>query len=288
MIMSAKVANQNLVLRDGLDIYLREVNRVPLLSRQEERRLADQWFFHRDREAGRQLVVSNLRFVVKIAHEYTRYGFKLADLIQEGNLGLLHAVDRFDPRRGFRLITDAVWWIRAHMQAFVLRSWSIVRTGTTRIQRKIFSSLQKARQKITALSSDEQSNHRKLAAALDVSEDDLRETVARIQMRDISIDQPVNADGDLTMADSLADQAPNAELRLIEADTQEKVRKTLDVVYEDLTPRERYLLDHRLMSDTPATLEAVGSEFGVTRERVRQLENRLKGKLRTALAPAAA
>jgi RNA polymerase sigma-32 factor len=276
-----------LMVRDGLDLYFREIHRVPVLSRVEERRFADLWYEKRDREAGRTLVLSNLRFVVKVAQEYTRYGFRLADLIQEGNLGLLHAVDRFDPRKGYRLITYAVWWIKAYIQAFILRSWSIVRAGTTRIQRRIFGGLQKARQKIAALTgASEEPTTRQLADVLEVSESDLKETVGRMQQRDVSIDQPLTPEGDLVLADSLADESPNAEARLIQADLNEKVRGKLDVVYEDLTPRERYLLERRLLAETPATLEAVGAEFGVTRERVRQLEGRLKEKLRLALGPA--
>jgi RNA polymerase sigma-32 factor len=279
--------NTAVMVRDGLDLYFREMNRVPLLSRKEERKLADLWFTHRDRDAGRTLVLSNLRFVAKIAHEYTRYGFRLADLVQEGNLGLLHAVDRFDPRKGYRLITYAVWWIRAYIQSFILRSWSIVRTGTTRIQRRIFGGLQKAREKIAAMTgASEAPTNKQLASVLEVSEADLKETVSRISHRDVSIDAPITPEGDLAFGDSLVDETPNAEARLITADLQKKVRGKLDSVYEELTPRERYLLEHRLLSDSPATLEAVGGEFGVTRERVRQLESRLKEKLKVALSPA--
>ncbi len=285
--MSRSVATHNtLILRDGLDTYFQEINRVPLLSRDEERRLAQIWFTKRDRDTGRELVLSNLRFVVKAAKEYTRYGFRLPDLIQEGNLGLLHAVDRFDPRKGYRLITYAVWWIRAYIQSFILRSWSIVRTGTTRIQRRIFSSLQKARQKIAALNKGEAPSNRQLAEVLNVSEEEFTDTVNRIQMRDVSLDQPMFSDRDTSLADTLADEAPNAEAQLEISDLREKVREKLDNVYDDLNPRERYLLDHRLLSDNPTTLEALGHEFGVTRERVRQLEERLKQKLRTVMAPA--
>jgi len=267
------------------DLYFREISKVPVLSREEEQKLAKLWFEKRDRDAGQQLVVSNLRFVVKVAQEYSRYGFRLSDLIQEGNMGLLHAVDKFDPRKGFRLITYAVWWIRAYIQAFVLRSWSIVRTGTTRVQRKIFSSLQKARRKIAAMGADKPATRKQLAKALNVSEHDLNETVNRMEKRDMSIDQPITSHGGFSLSDTLVDDSPDAEAQLITSNLREKVREKLDDVYEDLTPRERYLLDHRLLSDTPVTLEAAGHEFGVTRERVRQLEARLKKKLREFMAP---
>ncbi|MFH1017988.1 MAG: RNA polymerase factor sigma-32 [Pseudomonadota bacterium] len=275
-----------LTIRSSLDLYMEQVRRIPVLSREEEKKLALLWFKKRDREAGQKLVISNLRFVVKVAREYLRYGFRLPDLIQEGNLGLLHSIDRFDPRKGYRLISYAVWWIRAYIQAFVLRSWSVVRLGTTRVQRRIIASLQKARQKIASLHADEPVQPKALAAALDVSTDDLNATVNRMQRRDISIDAPVSQDNDAPYGDHLADRTPNAEEQLVEADLKLKVREKLDDIYEDLTPRERYLLDHRLMSDQPVTLEAAGEHFGVTRERVRQIENRLKGRLRGVLAPA--
>jgi RNA polymerase sigma-32 factor len=277
-----------LALRNSLDLYLDQVRRIPVLSREEEKDLALRWFEKRDREAGQKLVISNLRFVVKIAREYVRYGLRLQDLIQEGNLGLLHAVDRFDPRKGFRLISYAVWWIRAYLQSFVLRSWSIVRMGTTRVQRRIVASLQKARQKIAALHADEPVKTRALAEALDVPYDELNETVHRMQRRDLSLDAPVSRESETSHGEMMADEAPNAEERLIHADLNAKVREKVGEVYEDLTPRERYLLDHRLMSDQPVTLEAAGQQFGVTRERVRQIEERLKLRLRSVMAPALA
>ena len=281
-------ATRQLTLRDGLEFYLQGIRKIPLLSREEEHRLAMEWFTHREREAGQTLVISNLRFVVKIAREYLKYGFRMGDLIQEGNLGLLHAVDRFDPRKGHRLISYAVWWIRAYIQAYILRSWSLVRMGTTRIQRRIFSGLQKARRKISAMSAAEEPKNRLIAEALNVTEEDLNDTVHRMQTRDISIDAPVSHSSERSLADSLSDEAPDAESQLVEQDLREKVREKLDDAYEDLNPRERYLLEHRLLSDTPVTLEATGKQFGVTRERVRQIEERLKSKLRIQLAPALA
>ncbi len=277
---------RSLVVRDGMDLYFREIHSAPLLSPEEEQKLALAWYEDRDREAARQLAVSNLRFVVKVAREYTRYGFRLGDLVQEGNLGLLHAIGKFDPRRGYRLITYAVWWIRAYIQSFILKSWSIVRTGTTRVQRRIFGGLQKARRKIAAMNPSEPTQEKLVAKQLNVSQEELKEEVARMQRRDLSLDQPTRTDSDLSLHDAMANEEPSAETQLIDADLREKVREILDGVYDELTPRERYLLDHRLLSDHPATLEAVGHEFGVTRERVRQLETRLKNKLRKELSAA--
>lgn len=280
--------HKKIALRDGLDVYLKQISIAPILSREEEKKLADAWTERRDREAGQKLVVSNLRFVVKIAKEYTKYGFKLPELIQEGNMGLLHALDKFDSKKGYRLITYSVWWIRAYIQAYILRSWSIVRTGTTRVQRKIFSSLQKARQKIAAFSS-EPATRKQLAAELDVSKEDFDIAMDRIEARDMSMDQPLSSDEpDKSFGDTFADQVPGPEERLIAEDMRLRVRQKLDDIYDDLQPRERFLLDKRILADVPITLEQAGKEFGVTRERVRQLEERLKGKLQASFKQEAA
>ena len=269
-----------LAIRDGLDLYFNDIRNIPVLSREQEHELAMKWYKDRDREAGQLLVISNLRFVVKVAHEYTKYGLKLSDLVQEGNMGLMHALDKFDPTKGYRLISYAVWWIRAYIQSFVLRSWSMVRMGTTRSQRKIFSSLQKARAQIRALTGGEPATNQQLAEALDVSESDLEETVQRMKVRDISMEQPIHANQEATFGESVADDVPTVEDQMIQSNIQQLVREKLDDVYEDLAPRERYILDKRLLSDNPVTLEAIGQDWGVSRERVRQIEARLKAKLR--------
>lgn len=274
-----------LVVRDATDLYFKGLSKLPVLTKEEEHKVAMKWFETRDREAGQQLVLSNLRFVVKIAKEYSKYGFKMQDLIQEGNLGLMHAVDKYDPRKGYRLITYAVWWIRAYIQSYILRSWSIVRTGTTRVQRRIFNGLQKAVRKISGFNSGEPVSNKLLAAELDVTEAELSETMGLMKRRDISMDQPVSAfqaENNMTFGESISDPSPSVEDKVIEQDMQEKVRTFLDDIYDDLTPRERYMLEHRILAENPMTLEEIGSEFSITRERVRQLENRLKEKLRKA------
>lgn len=273
-----------LVVRDSTDLYFKDLKKLPVLSREEEHKLAMHWFETRNREAGQQLVLSNLRFVVKIAKEYSRFGFKMQDLIQEGNMGLLHAVDKYDPRKGYRLITYAVWWIRAYIQSYILRSWSIVRTGTTRVQRRIFNGLKKATQKISAMNSSEPVSPKLLAKELDVTENQLKETMGLMKRRDVSMDAPLSSsqDGSITFGDTLSDTSESIEDRVIREDMQEKVRGFLDEMYEELAPRERYMLEHRILAENPKTLEEIGDHFGITRERVRQLENRLKEKLRKA------
>ena len=271
------------MVREASDLYFQGLRKLPILSPEEEKRLAMKWYETRDREAGQQLVLSNLRFVVKIAKEYSKFGFKMSDLIQEGNLGLLHAVDKYDPRKGYRLITYAVWWIRAYIQSSILRSWSIVRTGTTRVQRRIFNGLRKATNKITAMNSSEPVSNKLLAKELDVTEGQLRETMGLMKQRDVSMEQPLgpNRYDNLTFGDTLSDTSESIEDKVIREDIQNKVRGFLDDIYDALSPRERFLLEHRILAESPKTLEEIGDEFGITRERVRQLENRLKEKLRT-------
>lgn len=273
-----------LIVRDSTDLYFQNLKNLPILSAEEEKKIAMKWFETRDREAGQKLVLSNLRFVVKIAKEYSKYGFKMQDLIQEGNMGLMHAVDKYDPRKGYRLITYAVWWIRAYIQSSILKSWSIVRTGTTRVQRRIFNGLRKATQKIASFNSSQPVSNKLLAAELDVTEDQLKETVGIMKRRDVSMDQPLSGNqyDNLTFGDTMSDPSASAEDKVIEQDMQEHVRSFLDDIYDDLAPRERFMLEHRILAETPKTLEEIGDEFGITRERVRQLENRLKEKLRKA------
>ncbi len=273
-----------LVVRDSTDLYFKELRKLPLLSAEEERKLAMKWFETRDREAGQKLVLSNLRFVVKIAKEYSKFGFKMQDLIQEGNMGLMHAIDKYDPRKGHRLITYAVWWIRAYIQSFILRSWSIVRTGTTRVQRRIINGLRKATQKIAGFNAGEAVSPKLLAQELEVTEDQLKETMGIMKRRDVSMEQPMspNKYENLTFGDTLSDPNASIEDKVIEQNMQEKVRGFLDDIYEELAPRERYMLEHRILADEPMTLETIGAEFGITRERVRQLETKLKEKLRKA------
>lgn len=279
-----KKTSTALVAREASDLYFQGLRKLPILSVEEERKLAMKWFETRDREAGQQLVLSNLRFVVKIAKEYSRFGFKMQDLIQEGNMGLLHAVDKYDPRKGYRLITYAVWWIRAYIQSFILNSWSIVRTGTTRVQRRVFNGLKKATNRIAALDSSQPVSNKLLAKELDITENQLKETMGLMKRRDVSLEQPLapNQYDNLTFGDTLSDTSESVEDKVIREDMQDKVRGFLNDMYDEITPRERFLLEHRILAETPKTLEEIGEEFGITRERVRQLEVRLKEKLRLA------
>jgi len=279
-----KKYNYPALKQDSVDLYFRQIGQIPLLSPEEEKRLGFEWFDGKDPDAAQKLVVSNLRFVVKIAREYSKYGVKMSDLIQEGNMGLMHAVEKFDPNKGYRLITYAVWWIRAYIQAFVLRSLSIVRSGTTRAQRRVLNGLQKAQKRISTMQgANLPVTTKQLAVELEVSEKDVKETLALLGKRDVSTEKNLSkVDDSFTFGDTLKDETSSAETRVIRADVDQKVQTVLQDLYDDLAPRERYMLEHRLLAQDPMTLEAVGKEFGVTRERVRQLEKRLKTKLKKA------
>jgi RNA polymerase sigma-32 factor len=261
--------------------YLAQIDRFPLLTADEERRLAVTWRERRDPAAARRLVTSNLRFVVKLAFEYRTYGVRLLDLIQEGNLGLMVAVDRFDPRRGVRLTTYAVWWIRAYIQEHIRRSWSLVRFGTTRAEQRCFYRLRRERQRLErgGASADPE----RLAAALGVRADELEAIESRITRRDLSLDDPAFNDTDETRGDRLADDRLGPEAAVAEREAAAKAASRIREAMLDLDPRERVIIQRRFLNQRGATLKELGAAFGISRERVRQLEARAKAKMRAQL-----
>lgn len=274
--------------RDPLEQYLREVRRFPLLSREEEYALAVRLRDEDDIEAAHRLVTSNLRFVVKVALEYRSFGRTL-DLIQEGNVGLMHAVRKFDPDRGYRLITYAVWWIRAYIQSYLLRAWSLVKLGTTEAQRKLFFRLGAARKDLEQLYgpdvrelSDEE-RHRALARALGVKPAEVSEMEMRLSARDFSLDRALEEGGDTTYLDALADEGDGAEAWVSERQAAEGLRRELLEALHDLSPREREIIELRYFSEKPPTLREVGERWGVSRERARQIEAQAREKLKKRL-----
>jgi len=267
-----------------IDQYLQEVQRHPLLTVAEEQRLARS-LRNGDSRAGHTLVTSNLRFVVKVAHGYRSYGLRLTDLIQEGNIGLMKAVQKFDPDMGIRLISYAVWWIRAYIQNYILRSWSLVKLGTTQAQRKLFFSLARARREVEHDAPGVDPTNR-IARRLRVQPEDIREMEQRLDARDLSLDVPIGEGGachvDFVVAETLGqdDALGNAEEhRMVAAGVVEAIGQ--------LDERERYIVEQRLMADHPATLKRLGEHFGFSRERARQLEIRAMEKLRVTLRPLA-
>lgn len=272
----------------SLAMYLSEINQFPLLKQEEEQLLARHYRDHHDWSAGHRLVTSNLRFVVKVAYEYRSYGIRMADLIQEGNIGLMKAVQKFDPDKGIRLISYAVWWIRAYIQNYILKSWSLVKLGTTQAQRKLFFSLARTRREIEKLGSgpsqESQKDVRDIAKKLRVKPSEVAEMELRLEGRDLSLDAPMSEDGSTSHVDFVASKAAGQDEVIGEAEEQRLMAQRVDQALSRLDQRERFIIEKRIMSDKPMTLKELGRYFGFSRERARQLEIRAKEKLKQELA----
>lgn len=271
-----------LVSSSALDSYMARVNSLVMLTAEEEFELAVRLRKEQSIEAAEKLVTSNLRFVVKIAHEYRNYGVKLIDLIQEGNIGLMHAVKKFNPYRGYRLISYAVWWIRAYIQNYVIKSWSLVKIGTTQAQRKLFFKLNQAKKKLQNLSS-KNPEFAEIAESLQVKESEIEEMDVRMNSRDLSLDATINDDGESTFIDNLMFDGENQEDALIKKEESELVRVNIAGALAKLNERERYIVINRIMADQPETLQEIGDRFKITRERARQIETEALRKMREAI-----
>jgi len=265
-----------------LDMYISEIHRFPVLSADEEFTLAVRFKKYNDVEAAEKLVVSNLRFVVKIAHEYRNYGVKLSDLIQEGNIGLMHAVKKFDPYKGYRVISYAVWWIRAYIQNYIIKTWSLVKIGTTQAQRKLFFKLSQAKKKLETLS-QKNPEFSEIAESLGVKEHEIEEMDLRLSHRDLSLDAYINDDGDTTHIDHLTYKGEDQEMALIKKEEMDLVKRNIAGALAHLNERESYIVKHRIMTDSPITLQEIGSKYNITRERARQIEKQALKKLRLAI-----
>jgi RNA polymerase sigma-32 factor len=264
-----------------LSDYLAQIDRYPLLTPEDERGLALRWRKHADPAAAKRLVLSNLRFVVKIALEYRPYGMRLLDLIQEGNLGLLVAVDRFEPDRNVRLTTYAVWWIRAYIQEYIRRSWSVVRFGTTRAEQRCFYQLRRERQRLERQGG--KADPVELSRALGVTPGELEKIESRITRRDLSLDDPVYVDADETRGERLADDRAGPEAQAIALEAGRRTRAGIWKALARLDDRERTIIERRYLRSRAATLRELGAAFGISGERVRQLEARAKAKMREEL-----
>lgn len=274
---------------DGLTRYLAEIRSFPMLSAEEEYMLAQRWRGHGDRAAAHRLVTSHLRLVARIAMGYRGYGLPLPDLISEGQIGLMQAVRKFDPEKGFRLATYAMWWIRAAIQEYILHSWSLVKIGTTSAQKKLFFNLRRLRSKLDALEegdlSPEQVKH--IAEELCVNEREVIEMNRRLLAPDHSLNAPLKADGEgQEWQDFLEDERTNQEIKLIESDEKHKRILLLTHAINQLNDREKRIIEARQLQDEPATLEDLSQEFGISRERVRQIESRALEKVQTAVRSA--
>ncbi len=265
-----------------LDLYIAEINRFSILTAEEEFSLAVRLKKYNDMEAAEKLVVSNLRFVVRIAHEYRNYGMKLADLIQEGNIGLMHAVKKFDPYKGYRLISYAVWWIRAYIQNFIIKSWSLVKIGTTQTQRKLFFKLNQAKKRLEAIS-QKNPEFGEIAESLGVKTLDIEEMDLRLSNRDVSLDATINEDGETAHLDYLTYEGDDQETSLIKKEEMTLIRDNIAGALTKLNEKESYIVKHRIMADDPETLQEIGNRYNITRERARQIEKQALKKLALAL-----
>lgn len=278
-----------LAQEEGFQYYVEQIRRYPKLDRKEELKLARRWHKNRDRAAADALVHGHLRDVVAIAMQYRGYGFRLADLVAEGNIGLLEAVKRFDPSRNLRFMTYAAYWVRAYILAHVLKQFSMVGVGTGPLQSKLFFRLARERARLTSVhGGDEASITSSLAAKFQTTNSRVEEMAQRLDRRDASLDAPVFGDGEATMLDQLRDERRSLEDDAATAERDHGVRQAVASVWPSLDERERAIVDLRLLADgDEATLADIGKQFGLSRERVRQLEARVKVKLRRALSPVA-
>ena len=269
----------------SLAMYLSEINQYALLTVDEEQALARR-FIKGDLAAGHRLVTSNLRFVVKVAYEYRSYGIKMSDLIQEGNIGLMKAVQKFDPDKGIRLISYAVWWIRAYIQNYVLKNWSLVKLGTTQAQRRLFFALARTRRELEKLGAGDGTvvNAEEIARKLNVKASEVREMEQRMGGRDLSLDAPMGEDGDATHLDFVESESASHADEIADRQEAQMTRERIQRALARLDPRERFIIEQRVMSDAGMTLSELGEHFGFSRERARQLEIRAKDKLKHELA----
>jgi len=271
----------------GLSRYLNEIKRFPILSADEELLLAKNYLEKGKSEAAHKLVTSHLRLVAKIAMQYRGYGLPVADLISEGNLGLMKAVKKFDPQRGCRLSTYAMWWIKASVTEYILRSWSLVKMGTMSAQKKLFFSLRKAKRKLNIIDAQtiDPEKTAKLAEQFSISEADITHLDRRITARDLSLNAPVsNSEEDsMEFIDILEDDTPSPEVLVARTQETKFRQKYLKDAMFQLSERERHIFTERRLKEDPITLEKLGEHYGISRERVRQLENRAYTKVQTII-----
>jgi len=282
----ASASMQLTVTDGGLARYLDEIRRFPMLQPEQEYMLARQWREQGDRDAAQQLITSHLRLVAKIAMGYRGYGLPIGEVISEGNVGLMQAVKRFEPEKGFRLATYAMWWIRASIQEYILRSWSLVKMGTTASQKKLFFNLRKAKSQISALEEGDlrPEQLKTIATRLGVNEQDVVDMNRRLG-GDASLNAPLRGDGDGEgeWQDWLVDDKDNQEFVLVEAEESQNRHKALRSALDVLNPRERRIFEARRLQDEPETLEVLSAEFDISRERVRQIEVRAFEKVQAAV-----
>ncbi|MSM41196.1 MAG: RNA polymerase sigma factor RpoH [Geobacter sp.] len=270
------------VVADSLSLYFAEIKKFPVLSPEEEHELAVRFYRDKDIEAAHRLITANLRFVVKIAAEYRAYGMKMLDLIQEGNVGLMMAVRKFNPHRGIRLISYAVWWIRAYIQNYIISSWSLLKIGTTQAQKKLFFKLSQAKNAIMELMGHDDT--RATAEALDVKETEIIEMDQRMR-GEFSLDAVIGDDDGSTLLDGLADERLNQEEVLADLQENRLLQRQIGHAVAGLNDKERFIIEKRVTADDPLTLQEIADHFAISRERVRQIEEGALKKIKKVLLP---
>lgn len=270
-------------LGDGLSHYLQAIQRYPLLSKEEERKIAERYYETRDPEDAETLVTSNLRFVVKVAAEYSQFGSRLIDLIQEGNVGLMNAVKEYNPYKGARLITYAVWWIKGYIHDYMMKQHSMVKIGTTHNQRKLFYNLEKEKAKIDQLGMEP--TVKLLSDRLGVPEKDVRMMEQRMARKDLSLDQPVGDEENSSFLDFESSDDVDVSEQLAARESIAQLQQAIEGLRDDLSEKELYILENRLLDDEPMKLQEIGDKWGVSREAVRQMEARLMKKIKKEILP---
>lgn len=265
---------------DPVSLYLAEIRKYPLLTREQEEELAKKYYETKDPLMAQAMVTANLRFVVKVAADYSRFGARMIDLIQEGNMGLMHAVREFNPYKGVRLITYAVWWIRGYIQEYLMKQYSLVKIGTTQNQKKLFYQLQKEREALDAMGQGQ--DLQLLSSRLGIPEDEVQMMAQRMSGRDVSLSQPLgdNDSSSVSLLDMQKDQHEAPDVELSKREEISQLTDAIEALKPSLSEREKIILDERILSDEPLTLQEIGEKHGITREAVRQMEARLMKKIK--------
>lgn len=265
----------------GLVRYLQQINEFPILSEQEEYSLARKWHIQQDLKAAHVLITSHLRLVAKLALKFNGYGLPITDIISEGNLGLMHALKKFNPESGNRFSTYAIWWIKAYIQDYILKSWSAVKVGTSAVKKKLFYNLNKVRGKLASIKNDNVDTVQVIADELDVSAQEVQAMQNVLASPQLSLNQSICDEDDSEMIELVADPNPNQEVLLLEYDDYSKKRQKLKKAIHSLSEREQEIINSRVLAEKPATLEVLSNKFGVSCERIRQIEEKALNKIKT-------
>ncbi len=278
--LPATQSEKSLTVADPLSVYMAEVRKYPLLTREQELEIAKKYYETKDPKAAQMLVTSNLRFVVKVAAEYSRFSAKLIDLVQEGNMGLMHAVREFNPYKNVRLITYAVWWIRGHIQEYLMKQYSLVKIGTTQNQKKLFYQLKREKEELDKLLENE-SSIKAISKKLDIPEDEVKFMAQRMSGKDISLNRPLDDEGGATLLDlQTGVYEPNIDEQIDNREQLSLLKSKIEELRPELNEKEMIILEERILADEPLTLQEIGEKYGTTREAVRQMEARVLKKIK--------